>query len=94
MLPIGNKISDWVLWLRPLYTTHGIFKKNRTCFPELESMRRRRMDESFTLKTQKEHHNKDNKWISDLNLKPITQVPLGVIHLDYLGVTKKLSHVC
>lgn len=69
-------------------TTHGIFKKNRTCFPELESTRR--TDESFALKTQIEHHNKDNKWVSDLNLKVISQVPLDVMHLVYLGVTKKI----
>lgn len=66
-------------------TTSGQLKKNRTCFPEP-----RRTDENFILKSQKEHHKKDIQWIRELDLKPISQVPLDAMHLVYLGVMKKM----
>lgn len=83
-----HKISFWLLRLRYRCTTHGSFKKNRTCFPEFSAPLR--TDEDFTLQLQKEHHKYNSILITALDVKAITQVPLDVMHLVYLGITKKI----
>lgn len=70
--------------------THGSFKKNRTCFPEVSAPRR--SDASFALKLQVEHHKNDSILVSALGIKAISQVPLDAMHLVYLGITKKIIH--
>lgn len=69
-------------------TTHGSFKKNRTCFPELSASLR--TDDTFTMQLQKEHHKYNSILITDLHIKAISQVPLDAMHLVYLGITKKI----
>lgn len=71
-------------------TTKGSFKKDRTCFPELNAPLR--TDESFLNKLQIEHHrlNFDSILVTKLNILPIKQVPLDTMHLLYSGVTKKI----
>lgn len=68
--------------------THGSFKKNRTCFPEMSA--ELRTDDNFASKSQIEHHKSDSILITALNIKAITQVPLDSMHLVHLGVTKKI----
>lgn len=70
--------------------TEGEFKKNRLCFPDITASLR--TDESFKNRCNPNFHKHDTI-LETIGVKCVTQVPLDVMHLVYLGVMRKMVHV-
>lgn len=66
----------------------GVFVKNRTCFPQLNS--KKRTDKDFRRKNNIQHHTGTSALENIPNFNMITDIPLEYMHLICLGVMKKL----
>ena len=66
----------------------GIYNSHRVCFPGTENSLR--TDESFHLRSQKEHHIQLNAALKELNIGCVTKFPIDYMHCVLLGVTRQM----